>query len=183
MTEEEVEGDFLATVTPILTPTHVLRGSGVIRLWWGGCVHSSCPASTTNSTGWSQGSPWSPCKHGHRPESNPQLVASSGVGGKLCFLTCLSFSSQVSGVAFPGSGSGRGCLSILPGFCCALSLWNALTLSNWTLFRILWVFFPLPRPVRFYSARLSSCLNTPVSLRPGEELADLDWGPGLETAC
>lgn len=104
MAEEEVEGDFLAKVTPILTPTHVLRGSGVIRLWWGSCVHSSCPASTTNSTVWSQGGPWSPCKHGHRPESNPQMVASSGVGGKLCFLTCLSFSSQVSGVAFQEEG-------------------------------------------------------------------------------
>lgn len=45
------------------------------------------------------------------------------------------------------------------------------------------MFFPLPRPVRFYSARLSSCLNTPVCLRPVEELADLDQGPGLETAC
>lgn len=37
---------------------------------------------------------------------------------------------------------------------------------------------PLHRPVRFYSARLSSCLNTPVCLRPVEELADLDQGLG-----
>lgn len=34
----------------------------------------------------------------------------------------------------------------------------------------------LPRPLRFSSARMSSCLNTPVCLRPVEELADLDRG-------
>lgn len=41
----------------------------------------------------------------------------------------------------------------------------------------------LPRPLRFSSARMSCCLNTPVCLRPVEELADLDQRPRLETAC
>lgn len=41
----------------------------------------------------------------------------------------------------------------------------------------------LPRPLRFSSARMSSCLNTSVCLGPVEELANLDQGPRLETAC